>query len=139
MSPAIGSTVTEAPASIVLTFGEDVKALGSTVVVLDPAGSAVQTGDAVAAGVTLTQPLVPLTLAGDYHVNFRVVSADGHVVTGSEVFRFEPAEATPALLTASPEVSPVKQTNTSVGIYITGLLIGLAALATVGVLRARRH
>ena len=139
MDPAIGSTVVTAPDHVSLTFGEEVKSLGSTVVVLDPNGNAVQVGDLAVDGAVATIGLAALATTGDYHVNFRIVSADGHVVTGSEVFTFTNEAPTPTLLTASPEVSEVTSTSTSVGLYITGLLIAVSALAAFGIVRSRHH
>lgn len=146
MTPTIDSAVNSAPASISLTFSEEVQALGATVVVLDPAGNAVQQGEASAAGRTLSIALQPLTQPGTYRVNFRVVSADGHVVTGSERFTFSPSAtdltsgtgtgtyaASPA-----PEVSEVKSNSAKAAYWITAFLMLTGALVALGVWRARR-
>lgn len=87
MSPAPGSTVSEALQLVTLTFGEDVTAMGSTVVVLDPNGSDVQLGVTIQ-GPAVTVTIGDLAMAGEYHVNYRVNSVDGHIVEGSEVFTY---------------------------------------------------
>ncbi len=143
MSPAVGSVVTEAPTQVVLTFGEDVQALGTSVVVLDPKGASVQDGDVAIEGVRATQPLKALAEPGIYHVNFRVVSADGHVVTGSETFDFEPptlySESPVGEATSVPETSPITHASSTVGFWITGLLMVLLAMGAFGVIRHRRN
>lgn len=153
MTPAVGSVVTEAPSSVSLTFGENVTALGSTIVVLDPNGNAMQTGELTVAAATISVNLQPLTVAGMYHVNFRVVSQDGHIVNSSESFDFAPAEATaePLLtatmtpyadtstLTPSPETSAVTSDSSTVGYWITAFLAACALLAAVAIWRRKQQ
>jgi len=150
MDPAIGSTVAAAPASVTLTFGEDVQALGSAIVVLDSNGNAVQTGDLGIDGAKISIALQPLTMAGTYHVNFRVTSADGHVVDGSETFVYAPADsgATPIasqsaqldtpVLTASPETSAVVANDPTAAYWITGFLLLCGVFAAIIAWRAKR-
>mgnify|MGYP003325487686 FL=1 len=95
MTPAPGSVLTEPVPSVTLTFGEEVRALGSVAVVIDPAGHEVQTG-LVVQGSTVTLSLGELTVVGEYHVHFRVDSADGHVIEGSEVFTYNGPVASPS-------------------------------------------
>ena len=94
MTPEPGSTVTEALELITLTFGEDITTMGSSVVVLDPGGNDVQVG-VTFQGSTVSVAIGELTQAGEYHVNFRVNSVDGHIVEGSEVFTYNGPVATP--------------------------------------------
>lgn len=94
MSPEPGSTVTEVLDLITLTFGEDITTMGSSVVVLDPGGNDVQVGVTIQ-GPAVSVTLGELTQTGDYHVNFRVNSVDGHIVEGSEVFTYNGPVATP--------------------------------------------
>ncbi len=90
-SPADGSTVTEQPGQVVLTFNEAVQEQFAQVAVADASGSSYQTGEPQASGATVTQAVGELP-DGTYTVSFRVVSADGHPVTGS--YRFSVAAAT---------------------------------------------
>ena len=143
MTPAIGSTVTSAPESVTLTFGEDVTTIGSTIVVLDPNGNAMQSGDARVDGATIAVDLLPLTVDGTYHVNFRVVSTDGHVVDGSETFELaigEPQVTATAdtVLTPSPETSAVTADSATIGFWILGLLVLLTGFGAVIAWRVRR-
>lgn len=149
MNPVAGSTVTTSPASVQLTFGEDVADLGSTIVVLDPLGNAVQIGDPHVAGAVIAIDLRPLTDAGTYHVNFRVLSRDGHVVNGAESFDYAPAvvgsESTNAtaspdasILVPSPETSAVTANDSTIAFWMTGFLMAFGILAAVIAWRAKR-
>ena len=152
MTPAVGSVVTAPPASVTLTFGEDIAAMGSTIVVLAPSGAPVQSGDPTVNGMTIDVGLQSLTETGTYQVNFRVLSADGHIVNDSASFTYAPADpsATPALastqsatpaastLTASPETSAVTQHSSSIGYWIVGFVVLALIIAAVGVRRAKR-
>lgn len=138
MQPAAGSAVRTAPQAVTLTFGEQMRAMGSTVVVIDPNGHEVQAGAPSVSGVTVTVQLLPLTTPGTYHVNFRVLSADGHVVTQSERFTFAPGAAPTGEATSVPETSPIDKASPTAGYWITGLLLALAALVLAGVWRVRR-
>lgn len=81
--PATGSKV-PSPAQIKLTFAEPVKFPG--VVVLDTKGGHHESGKAHAAGATVTEQVAGVLPAGVYTVGWRVVSADGHPVTGDYKF-----------------------------------------------------
>lgn len=87
--PAAGSTLDEAPAAVILTFGEAPDPKLSTIKVLDTAGI-----DHVAGPVSvvadradqLTVPVAPIE-DGVYTVAWRTVSAvDGHVAAGAYAF-----------------------------------------------------
>lgn len=126
-----------------LTFSEDVEPLGTTVVVLDPAGHAVQAGDAAIDGAIVSVTLQRLTVAGDYHVNYRVLARDGHIVNGSERFTVTEEglskETTPyPVLTASPETSSVLADDPTVAYWITGFLMLCGLLAAAAVWRTKR-
>lgn len=89
MSPEPGSTVTEPLTSVTLTFGEEVRTLGSVAVVIDPNGNELPTS-MIVQGQTVTLTIADATswIDGEYHVNFRIDSADGHIIEGSEVFTY---------------------------------------------------
>lgn len=88
--PPIGSTQTSIPAHVLLTFNDKVLDLGSKanqITVKDPMGMQIASGPAKVAGNTVGQVLSPtMIMNGAYHVEFRVVSADGHPVSGAFVF-----------------------------------------------------
>jgi methionine-rich copper-binding protein CopC len=96
--PADGASVAEAPTEVSLTFGEEAQRLGTAVVVTDAAGERLGDGPVVVDGPLVTQAITPPTVAGEVRVSYRVVSADGHPVTGT--FRFTVSTV------ASPSESP---------------------------------
>ncbi|MCA0331200.1 MAG: copper resistance protein CopC [Actinobacteria bacterium] len=102
-SPKDGASLEAPPAEIVLTFGEEVEDIGAAVVVTDSAGQKLATGKPVVKGVTVTQAVAPATAAGKVKVAWRVVSSDGHPVSGT--FSFTVTTAASASPTPSPSAS----------------------------------
>lgn len=84
-SPIDGDVLPVSPAEVVLQFNEQIQAPVGAVRVYDTAGDRIDDGSARADGVALIAPLPP-DLDGSYVVAWRVVSADGHPVTGAFVF-----------------------------------------------------
>ena len=84
--PADGAEVDASPAEVVLEFDEPVSTRLSRVQVTGPAGDTWQTGAPEVSGSTVRQPLASLGPAGTYQVAYRVVSADGHPVSGTSSF-----------------------------------------------------
>jgi methionine-rich copper-binding protein CopC len=103
-TPADGSTVAVAPAEVVLTFAAPAIALGTQVVVTGPDGTDLADGAVRLVGATVVQPLTPSRPAGAYRVDWRVVSNDGHTVSGT--FTFTASVATPAPTGASTAAAP---------------------------------
>jgi len=151
MSPAAGSSVEQAPASVTLSFNEDVASIGSTIVVLDADGNAMQTGEPRVVGGEITIDLLPLATAGWYHVNFRVLAADGHMVSGSETFALTPATLEGSQMSASgspyPQPSPlahspgtgaVPTNDPTIAYWITASLMFAGIMAAAIAWRAKR-
>lgn len=111
-TPASGSTVTEAPGSVDVTFDDvvlDLSTEGSSTVVTvtDADGTDYATGCPTTQDRTVSVP-VALGEGGEYTVDWRIVSADGHPTSGAFSFTYDPpagAEAaTPA--TDAPPCAP---------------------------------
>jgi hypothetical protein len=93
--PADGADLARAPSQVTLTFGEAVTE-PAYVVVTAPDGSRVEDGAAAVADATVRQPLdavSPQAQAGGWTVAYRVVSVDGHAVTGELAFTVQPQAA----------------------------------------------
>ena len=136
-SPASGATVTTAPTRITLTFNEDIQDVGDGIVVVAPNGKRVDTGETIVKGVTASQPLSPSTRTGTYTVRYRIVSADGHVVSSSYRFVYRPPveRATRAATTPSPDTTPVAADGTTTSDSSNALPLlfgGIAVLAAIG-------
>jgi methionine-rich copper-binding protein CopC len=101
-TPAAGTSVDVLPAQLVLTFSAELLSDGSSTVVqvTDESGASVTDAAPVVQGSTVTQSLAG-TATGDVSVLWRVVSSDGHPISGE--FAFDVA-ATPA--TPTPTMSP---------------------------------
>lgn len=85
-SPGVGTVVSTEPENVALTFNEAVVQIGNDIVVNDTAGSNWADGDIRIDGNTVSVALKPAMPDGVYTVVWRVVSADGHPVSGSYVF-----------------------------------------------------
>ena len=111
--PADGTSLDAAPETISLTFNEEVGgAEFSTVTVVGPDGTNYQSGPLTVSGSSLSSAVSPLGAAGAYQIGYRVISADGHPITGSVAFTLTtdgPGAATTAPATsaqATTEAAP---------------------------------
>ncbi|HEY5182517.1 MAG TPA: copper resistance CopC family protein [Dermatophilaceae bacterium] len=134
ITPDVDAQLTTAPKDVVLEFNEPVSTSFATVVVTSAAGVSVTSGKPTVIGATVTQTLVPHLATGTYRVAYRVVSNDGHPVTGESGFTLTPAPTTNP--SASPPATPAAAT-TDVGpppSPDTGQTRGLgrSSLATAG-------
>lgn len=104
--PADGDELPTSPAAVTLTFGEPVSADFSQVVVTGPDAAAWQVGSPSVDGATLTQPLTESAPAGTYEVAWRVVSTDGHPVSGVFSYVVAGNPATPTAPPTAPSAAP---------------------------------
>ena len=98
--PAENTELTKAPAEVSATFNEALQPEFAAMTVVGPDGNLWSTGDPQVHGAVISVGVRPLGPAGTYTVNYRVTSADGHVVSGSWSFR-SPRRA-PALRVRRP-------------------------------------
>jgi copper resistance protein C len=132
--PADGASMAAGPARVSLTFNEAMQAGFSTVTVIGPDGGAWHTGDVSADGNTIAADLRPLGPAGRYEIGYRVVSDDGHPVTGSVAFTLttpgpgvpEAGPGTAAAVPVAPGLDPPAHGGAPVWPWIVGavLLVG---------------
>ncbi|WP_282944946.1 copper resistance CopC family protein [Cellulomonas endometrii] len=107
--PADGSTVATPPTHVTLTFDQPAQALGTEIVVLGPDGSTVSTGTPELVDTTVSQALADGLPAGDYTVQWRVTSADGHPLSGELAFTASAASATAAPETPEPTMTTMAE------------------------------
>lgn len=118
--PADGATVEAMPAQITLTFSGPVLADlgGNEVQVTDAAGAALDAGDPVVQDNVVTQALTA-SASGVVTVAWRVVSEDGHPVSGGFAFTVAaapsptPTPTTPTATPATPGPSPTPEPTPS--------------------------
>src|SRR5699024_8813683 len=77
--------------AVELTFNEHIEPYGAELAVTDGGGTEVTEGEPQIEGPILTQTLTEQRAGGEYTVQWRVVSADGHPVSGE--FTFQAAQA----------------------------------------------
>jgi methionine-rich copper-binding protein CopC len=146
-TPADGASLAKAPASVVLKFDEPVGRKFGAVVVTGPGGERVQAGALRVEGVRAIQALRPLRAAGLYHVGWRVVSADGHPVSGRLTFTLRAGAAAPAgARTATPTPThsgaavgtPASSSGRGGAWLVAAAAAGLAVILGVGLGFVRR-
>jgi copper resistance protein C len=111
--PADGSSLGAGPQRVSLTFNEPMQTGFATLTVIGPDGRPYQSGEVAANGGTVSIGVAPLGPAGRYEIGYRVVSEDGHPVTGSVAFTLtapSPAAATTAAAPSSALAAPASAT-----------------------------
>lgn len=80
--PAADQRLAEAPSAVTLTFSADVLDMGAAVVVSDADGTDWVSAAPAVDGPTVTAVLDPGMPEAGYEIRWRVVSSDGHPITG---------------------------------------------------------
>ena len=99
--PADNAVLTTGPDRVSATFNERLQTTFAAMTVVGPDGNVWSTGEPTVQGAVVGISLRPLGPTGTYRVNYRVTSADGHVVSGSWSFRL----AVPGTGTPGPAVA----------------------------------
>ncbi|WP_328446549.1 MULTISPECIES: copper resistance CopC family protein [unclassified Amycolatopsis] len=143
--PANGSSVTAGPQKVSLTFDQYVQGADvNQIAVTGPGGGQWAEGPISVVNNVISAPLRPLGPAGKYTVGYRVLSADGHPVTGELTFTLTAAgTGTPATVdaakspggTTSQATSPSSSTGVPIWVWIAGAVV-LLAIGLVVALRS---
>lgn len=112
--PQANSTITSSPAEITLSFsGELIAGMQSAAVeVIAPDGQNIATDAPSENGTSITQHLTPDPPAGMFTVRWKVVSSDGHPISGEYTYTVAPTAAanspaaTPSTAPQTPQPSP---------------------------------
>lgn len=118
-SPTEGEHLDIAPTEVTLRFSDEILTIGPAVIVADDAGGTWTVGDPVLDGPDVVTALADDVPDGAYEIRWRVVSSDGHPITG--VIPFTVGDVAPATdreagATASadpPAGLPADQTGTA--------------------------
>lgn len=148
--PANGATERTAPTVVTLTFTEDINPTFANVVITSSDGRNWASGPPRVAGPELRVSVSPdMPDGGEYKVGYRVVSKDGHPVSGSITFTVAgvPAAAAPAspptsaspTTTAAPPGSSGPLGSDTKGSVITAAVAGLLLGAGIAFWQSRRH
>lgn len=114
--PADGAMISQFDDEVVLTFSEEVQQ-PVTVIVTDPEGTGLQSGDPVLDGTEVRQALDPAVVSGLHTIAYRVISADGHPITGQVRVTVELDDAAtspgPSGATTTPSTDPSDTDDTT--------------------------
>lgn len=131
--PVDGAILTKAPSTITLTFDQPVQNFEPVMTVTGPNGNRFETGPPAILGNQASVPVNGAGPVGGYTASYRVVSADGHPVTGEIHYTLEAAAAGTA--TGQPAATPTSPDSGSAG--LSGWLwagIGVAAALVIAAL-----
>lgn len=84
--PPADATLTAGPTRVTATFNEELQTAFAAMTVVGPDANLWSAGEPELHGAVAAVAVRPLGQAGTYTVNYRVTSADGHVVSGSWSF-----------------------------------------------------
>ena len=141
-SPAADEQFDSAPTEVVLTFSAAILPDGAAIEVVDADGENWTEGESVIDTNTLTVPLSADLPEAGYVVEWRVVSSDGHPISGAIPFAVGDAEP---LDPADVAVAAPNDTETSAGessavpVVVGGIIVAAAVVAIVIVLVVRRR
>lgn len=125
--PKDGSSLDAEPATVSITFNEDVST-PAQLQVTGPDGETLADADPTVDGRTVTQTLRTSGYAGTYTIAYRVISADGHPVTGEltyDVTSGKQADQAPA----EEEESFAKRHQTHLILGAGAVVVAVALLA----------
>ncbi|MFJ8129496.1 copper resistance CopC family protein [Streptomyces hydrogenans] len=94
--PGKDAVLDAVPRTVTLTFSDPMSPTYAQLAVTGPDGAALGDGAPAVAGREVTLSLKKARSAGQYTVGYRVVSADGHPVSGTSTFTVRPAPTTPS-------------------------------------------
>ena len=108
-TPTKNSTISNLPNEIRIQFNEDLLLIGdenpNKVELMNPNNEKIS-GESAAAGPFVFAPITNQDpIPGEYRVNYRIASADGHVVSGTYTFTLAVKKADKAPVTAEPVAS----------------------------------
>lgn len=131
--PAADASLNAGPGRVSATFSEELQPAFASMTVVGPDGNLWSSSDPEVRGAVVGVGVRPLGPSGRYTVNYRVTSADGHVVSGSWSFTV----TVPGTGTPGPSVSTAAERDR---VPLWPFIVGAGALvagAAVWALRRR--
>jgi hypothetical protein len=140
-SPAASSRIASAPDVVVLTFNEMPRGEYSEIHIVGPDGARRDSGHVKVLNDTVSEALGGTRPAGLYTVDWRVISADGHPVSGQ--FTFTTRSQASALGPRQPDTigTTTSKKSSSSTVIVVVIVIGVVAIVIGGLvflLRRRR-
>lgn len=119
-TPTDGAVLEQAPATIDLVFNQSISKNFAEVAVLSTEGEPVQVSAPAVTGAQVSVKVQTALGSGAYTVNYRVVSADGHPITGQVAFSVAPSSSAPtASVPSATGVEPPPPAGTVTGVPAT--------------------
>jgi hypothetical protein len=131
--PVDNTELSQSPQTVSATFNEALQPQFAAMTVVGPDGNLWSAGDPKIEGAIASVGVRPLGPAGTYTVNYRVTSADGHVVSGSWSFRLTVAG------TGTPGPSASASSPPSDGIPMWPFFVAAALIVAGGAIWAVRR
>jgi methionine-rich copper-binding protein CopC/predicted nucleic acid-binding Zn ribbon protein len=141
-SPAAGSSITSAPSVATITFSNSIGDVGNSVTVTAPNGDRVDDGSLQIADTKVLVGLKPLTIGGEYSVEYEVATSEGETLIGQYKFTF----VAPAVLSSTtpessesptPDLNKETKSSKATDFFMMGLLV-LSILVLVLISRSLR-
>ncbi|OYN74295.1 copper resistance CopC family protein [Mycolicibacterium sphagni] len=126
--PAPGTSAATSPSRVSATFNEQLHPDFAAMTVVGPDGNLWSDGTPQVQGAVVSVGVHPLGPAGTYTVNYRVTSADGHVVSGSWSFTLTVAGNGTAGRSASASGQPPDR-----GLPVWPFVVGAVLVVGAGV------
>jgi methionine-rich copper-binding protein CopC len=142
-NPASGSSVASGPSEVRLDFNAPVQFGANYLTVIGPDGNHWEkTDNATVSGDSVSTAVAPLGPAGVYKIGYRIISADGHPVSGEVSFTLTTAGTgtpppqsgsggAPAAATGGTS-APATAATTSAGVPVWVWVLGAVILLGVG-------
>jgi copper resistance protein C len=131
--PADNAELTGSPPTVSATFNEALQPQFAAMTVVGPDGNLWTDGDPKIEGAVIRIGVRPLGPAGEYTVNYRVTSADGHPVSGSWSFRLTTAG------TGTPGPSAAASDTSDDGIPVWPFMVAAVVIVAGGAVWAVRR
>ncbi len=145
-SPVDGAVLDSAPGLVSFTFDEPLLAGTDTISINDDQGNVIVSVDATVEGSTISAPWPVGTGPGDFQIAYRVVSDDGHPVTGAIMVTIaaassqqsaQPSASAPAAVDTGAAADPPRGIAAGIVIAIAIGAFVLAAVACLTLWRGR--
>lgn len=112
-TPEDGQVLDAPPTELTFTFNEDLLPDFVNFVATDPAGQVLELAVSGVSGPTATVAWPAEAPGGEWRVDYRVVSQDGHPVEGSIAFAYAASSPTPSPSPTSAAPSPAPTTSSA--------------------------
>lgn len=133
-TPVSGEQLAAAPENVSLAFSADVLTLGAAIIVVDQSGRDWVAGEPIVVEGVVTAPLAGGLPEAGYEIRWRVVSSDGHPISGLIPFTVgdaEPLERA-AVTPSSVAEAPLEQNAQDLGTHDVGAIPRVVVVGLVG-------